>query len=99
MPDTPIAAHAIRPSLPGLHEEQARIDRLSDLGISVPLSAIPIAPTDRRTFLKTATLPCLAVCAATCLRGTPAYGLATSSGTEDDARFRMEARFYEKLPG
>src|ERR1039457_6904891 len=99
MLDTPISAQAVRPSLQGLHQQSALIDSFSDLGFSVPLSAIAMAPTDRRTVLKAATLPCLAVCAAACLRGTPAFGLATSSGAEDDARFRVEARFYEKLPG
>jgi pyruvate formate lyase activating enzyme len=40
---------------------------------------------DRRAFLKTATLPCLAARTA---RAAPA----------SDARFTIEARFYEKLP-
>ena len=44
---------------------------------------------DRRAFLKTATLPCLAACAAP---GAPAKPAA------NDAQFTIEARFYEKLP-
>jgi pyruvate formate lyase activating enzyme len=44
---------------------------------------------DRRAFLKTATLPCLAVCAAPGAEAKPAA---------NDAQFTIEARFYEKLP-
>src|SRR5271157_4672766 len=44
---------------------------------------------DRRAFLKTATLPCLAVCAAESARSKP---------PANDAQFTIEARFYEKLP-
>ena len=44
---------------------------------------------DRRAFLKTATLPCLAACAAERALAKPAA---------NDAQFTIEARFYEKLP-
>jgi len=44
---------------------------------------------DRRAFLKTATLPCLAACAAERALAMPAA---------NDAQFTIEARFYEKLP-
>ena len=44
---------------------------------------------DRRAFLKTASLPCLAACAAESAPAAPAA---------NDARFTIEARFYEKLP-
>ena len=44
---------------------------------------------DRRAFLKTATLPCLAACAAQRALAKPAA---------NDAQFTIEARFYEKLP-
>ncbi len=98
MQDIPITAHAYS-SLSSPYPQDEWIDRVSDLGISIPLSAIAAAPTDRRTFLKAATLPCLAACAAVCLRSKPAHGLAALSATEDDAQFRVEARFYEKLPG
>jgi pyruvate formate lyase activating enzyme len=85
--------------LRSFHQQPELIDRVSDVGFSVPLSAVAGAPTDRRTFLKAATLPCLAVCAAACFRGDSAAALDWSSAPEDDARFRVEARFYEKLPG
>jgi pyruvate formate lyase activating enzyme len=85
--------------LQGFHQEDEPIDRVSELGFSIPPSAIDTAPTDRRTFLKITTLPCLAACAAACLRSSPAVAFGTPSLTEDDAHFRVEARFYEKLPG
>ncbi|MBZ5651932.1 MAG: AmmeMemoRadiSam system radical SAM enzyme [Acidobacteriia bacterium] len=75
------------------------MDQVSELGFSIPLLAIARAPTDRRTFLKVTTLPCLAACAAACLHSSPAVAFGTPSLAEDDARFRVEARFYEKLPG
>ncbi len=100
MLNTPDASQFLRySSLHGFHQQRELIDRVSEVGFSFPLSAIAAAPTDRRTFLKAATLPCLAACAAACLRSTPAAALATSAVEADDARFRLEARFYEKLPG
>src|SRR5512146_766144 len=100
MLDTPNATYALcHSSLHGSHQEQELIDRVSEVGFAVLLSATAAAPTDRRTFLKAATLPCLAACAAACLHSTPAAALATSAIEPDDARFRVEARFYEKLPG
>jgi pyruvate formate lyase activating enzyme len=94
------ASHALCHSLlQGLHPERESIDRVSDLGFSVPLRAIAAAPTDRRTFLKAATIPCLAACAATCLHSSPLLALGAPSQADDDARFRVEARFYEKLTG
>src|ERR1035438_9237620 len=44
---------------------------------------------DRRRFLHTAALPCLAACAAERAIAKPAA---------NDAQFTIEARFYEKLP-
>jgi len=44
---------------------------------------------DRRAFLKTASLPCLAACAARNAAAAPA---------QNDAQFIVEARFYEKQP-
>jgi len=72
------------------------MNRVSELGFSVPLSSLAATATDRRTFLKVMTLPCLAAC---CLHSSPAAALGISSAVEDDTRFRAEARFYEKLPG
>lgn len=100
MPNAPNATHALCHSLlQGFHQEREAIDRDSELGFSIPLLAIATAPTDRRTFLKVTTLPCLAACAAACLHSSPAVALGAPSLAEDDAHFRVEARFYEKLPG
>jgi pyruvate formate lyase activating enzyme len=100
MPDTPNATHPLcHTALQGLHRESEVVDRASELGFSIPLSAIAPPPTDRRTFLKTAALPCLAACATASLGSSPAAALATESVSGEDARFRKEARFYERLPG
>jgi pyruvate formate lyase activating enzyme len=52
---------------------------------------------DRRTFLKAAALPCLAACAV-----PSAWGVAglpsPPAAREDDSRFIVEAKFYEKQP-
>ena len=54
---------------------------------------------DRRTFLKTLAVPCAACCALALVRNSFALG---SSGwfaeTVNDSQFRVEARYYEKLP-
>ena len=49
-------------------------------------------PLDRRAFLKTAALPCLAASAGGLV---PLLG---ASAADDDARFTLEAKFYEKQP-
>jgi len=46
----------------------------------------------RRGFLKTAALPCLAVWGSDCVL------LAASPPAENESRFVVEAKFYEKLP-
>jgi pyruvate formate lyase activating enzyme len=79
-------------------EEGQWIDRVCEAGVRLPVWPVAPAPSDRRTFLKTVTLPCLAACAATCLRTSP-LSAKGSFADQDDARFRVEARFYEKLPG
>jgi len=100
MPNTPNATLALCHSLlQGFRQEYESMDRVSELGFSIPPSAIATSSTDRRTFLKVATLPCLAACAAACLHSSPAVAFAAPSLAEDDAHFRVEARFYEKLPG
>ncbi len=100
MPNTPNSTHTLCHSLlQGFHQEREAMDQVSELGFSIPLSAIATAPTDRRTFLKVTTLPCLAAGVAACLHSSPAVAFGTPSLAEDDARFRVEARFYEKLPG
>ena len=53
---------------------------------------------DRRTFLKTTALPCLAVCAGACAGPELAAPLEAASSSDDDSRYIKEARYYEKHP-
>ncbi len=92
------AAHApCNRSPQALHHGHESIDRVSELGVFIPGILDP--PTDRRTFLKVATLPCLTAGVAACLRSRSAFAFDAPLTGENDARFRVEARFYEKLPG
>jgi len=75
------------------------IDALPGDGLGSQLAQIAAAPADRRTFLKAVTLPCLAACAAACVHNWLALPLEAASVAEDDSHFRVEARFYERLPG
>jgi len=52
---------------------------------------------DRRAFLKTASLPCLAACGGAFL-GAPLAPPLFAAPTEDDSQFIREAKFYEKQP-
>jgi len=54
------------------------------------------AQAGRRAFLKAASVPCLAACAASCLGGWPSLAFGASA-SEEDSRFIVEAQFYEKL--
>lgn len=76
-----------------------RMDRVSELGFSVSFQPSVQPRLGRREFLKTTSLPCLAVCAAACFRSTHAVALANPSVQQEDKKFRVEARFYEKLSG
>ena len=62
------------------------------------LQSTESGPTDRRTFLKILTLPCLAACTAACMQRWFVLPLEAAPMAEDDSRFRVEARFYQKLP-
>jgi pyruvate formate lyase activating enzyme len=75
------------------------IDGAPALGFTVAPLDRATAETDRRTFLKTTALPCLAACAAACLPTGLAVPAEAASAAEEDRRFRVEARFYEKLSG
>jgi pyruvate formate lyase activating enzyme len=55
-------------------------------------------PVDRRTFLKTAALPCLAACAGAFVAARRPVPLEASPLAESDAQYIAEAKFYEKLP-
>jgi len=74
------------------------VDALPRGGSVSFLPGIAAAESDRRTFLRAATLPCLAACAATCLQKWLFLPLEALPLTEDDSKFRVEASFYEKLP-
>ena len=99
MQDLPNVAHALlRHFFEGSPEEGEWIDRISEAEVRLPFLTVTPTPSNRRTFLKMVTLPCLAACAATYLPASAFH--ATGPPTrEDDGRFRVEARFYEKLPG
>ncbi len=53
---------------------------------------------DRRSFLKAASLPCLAACAAAAKGGRNSVPLFAAPMAEDDSQFVKEARFYDKQP-
>ena len=98
MPETPTTQAMRNASSRNSKQADKSTEQRSDLGFSVPFAVPAIAPSDRRAFLKAAAVPCVAACAAMCFRNSTAAALASSS-KEDDARFRVEARFYDKLPG
>jgi pyruvate formate lyase activating enzyme len=58
----------------------------------------PFSGLDRRTFLKAATLPCLAGCAFASARALPLGLVPALPATGDDSQFIVEAKFYEKHP-
>ena len=95
--NTPAVSDAF--PLPVFSECEARIDALPSLAIprsSALLSELP----DRRLFLKMLAFPCAAACAMALSRDSIAIPVrAWAPAEEDDSRFRVEARFYEKLPG
>jgi len=63
-----------------------------EAGQADELMGIPSPPLlRRRNFLKTAALPCLAICGADCVP------LLASPASEDESRFIVEAKFYDKL--
>jgi pyruvate formate lyase activating enzyme len=83
-------------------EPQAPLACNIDALPSPPLySAVDISsqPQDRRSFLKTLAVPCVACCAVALTRSS--FGLTGAWAPEADSasRFKVEARFYEKLPG
>jgi pyruvate formate lyase activating enzyme len=53
---------------------------------------------DRRSFLKAASLPCLAACAAAAMGGRNSVPLFAAPIADDDSQFVKEARFYDKQP-
>ena len=79
--------------------ECERIDALPSPAISRSLALFSELP-DRRLFLKTLAFPCAMACAAAVARNCAAIPVPPwAASEEDDSRFRVDARFYEKLPG
>jgi pyruvate formate lyase activating enzyme len=81
-------------------ESEARVSpgplRSEQFADALPRDSGVPAEQDRRTFLKLAGAPCLAACAAACV-GLPRIAFGATA-PENDARFIVEAQFYEKLP-
>jgi pyruvate formate lyase activating enzyme len=82
----------------GTSPESASIDDLPQTLKPSHSAEVPLI-SDRRTFLKAVTFPCLAACAAASVRNWWDLPFAAPLAADDDSRFRVEARFYEKLPG
>jgi len=84
--------HLPAPGVPGECESADALPRNS------MLSGIAAAEHDRRSFLKLVSAPCLAACASCCAGGWPAFALNAAEPASEDARYIVEAEFYEKLP-
>lgn len=61
-------------------------------------SSGPRLHLDRRAFLKATALPCLASCAFASARAAGGGIVPALAAPEDDSKFTVEAKFYEKLP-
>ena len=97
-PNTP--AVSTGSTFPVFPECEARIDALPAPLVLPVASALPTVLPDRRLFLKTLAVPCAVACAAAIARNCFAIPLPSwAAAEENDSRFRVEARFYEKLPG
>jgi len=79
------------------HERDAS-DSLPRDSVLPVLNNLVASEHDRRTFLKLATVPCVAACVSSCMAGWPSLALGAGSPPDEDARFIVEAQFYEKLP-
>lgn len=79
------------------HDQELRDAMPRESVLSGLASIVPVDP-DRRTFLKLAGAPCLSACVAGCIGGLPSLAFGGLRPAEDDARFIVEAQFYEKLP-
>jgi len=68
------------------------------LEAEVPQAESSVLACDRRSFLKAASLPCLAACAGAIIGRPNAVPLFAAPLAEDDSQFVKEARFYDKQP-
>ncbi|HXX15615.1 MAG TPA: AmmeMemoRadiSam system radical SAM enzyme [Candidatus Eremiobacteraceae bacterium] len=80
-----------------LSRGQELADTLPRDSVIDALTGVVATNHDRRAFLKLAGVPCLCACAASCVGGLSGLAFGTESPA-DDARFIVEAQFYEKLP-
>jgi pyruvate formate lyase activating enzyme len=88
-------AGSLASGLRSVEEARDSLPRDSRLSITSTLAR----EGDRRTFLKLASVPCMAACATSCLGAWSCFALdAASPPDAEDSRFVVEARFYEKLP-
>src|ERR1035441_269661 len=84
--------HSSGSPLPYFAPDESPID-------SLPKASALASELDRRLFLKTLALPCAAACVMALTRNCFSLPIGTWGTTgEDDSRYRVEARFYEKLP-
>ena len=66
---------------------------------ALPEASAYVTELDRRLFLKMLAIPFAAACGMALTRNSFAFDPATwGAAGEDDSRYRVEARFYEKLP-
>jgi len=82
--------------LPVLPDRQDRIDALAEPPALVRALSLFAEPKDRRLFLKSLAYPCMTACALALAPDCLAFP-TLAAAEEDDPRFRVEARFYEKL--
>src|SRR5208337_761595 len=79
-------------------ECEARIDALPAPSLLPSTLDLLHQSPDRRLFLKTLAFPCAAACAMALTRNCLSLPIGTwGTPVEDDSRYRVEARFYEKL--
>jgi pyruvate formate lyase activating enzyme len=82
----------------GSFHKQEILDQLPRDSVLPALASVVAREPDRRTFLKAASVPCLAVGAASLIPGWPGVASGTPAPPDEDSRFIAEAQFYEKLP-
>jgi pyruvate formate lyase activating enzyme len=78
--------------------QQEIVDTLPRDSVFRALASVAAKEPDRRDFLKAASVPCLAACALSLVKGWPSLASGAPVPADDDSRFIVEAQFYEKLP-
>ncbi len=98
MPRTPPTPCAT-PGCGAFTKRPELIDRVSEWGFLFHFRRSQRRPRIAGRFLRQRHSPVWRFAPAACLRSDSAVALDWSLPSDDDARFRVEARFYEKLPG